>query len=481
MWFFKQKKPTQKHKPNPHTGQKASFFGQESSRLFTGWETSSHSIDYYLKEDLLKLRARSRRLVRINPYGKRFLDVIRSNVIGPTGVQVNAQRTMSNGRPDRRSNEAVEKAFKDWSENHCDFLGKASFCDLQNMAAACAAQDGEFIFELVQAGKYNFQLKAIDAELLDIDKHEVTNNGQIRMGVEYNNAGKMVKYHFKEKNHNGDYGRNRSYTINADRIIHGFIPLYPDQSRGIPWMHAALEPAKHLEKYQEGAIVNARASANTFNVLQSKGDEQYEGDEQNGDAGTYDNIQAGSTIDIGNREMVNVDPDYPHQMYDSFVKTNLRSIASGFGVSYHALSNDLENVNYSSIRAGVLEDRELFKSIQNWLVRCLIKPVFEQWVDMAYMSGQIVLPGGQPVSGTMESYYAATYQPRRWAWVDPQKDMASNQIYIQERLKSRSQIMREQGDDPEAVWPEIAKEEELMRALGIQPIQPKEADPVNEG
>jgi capsid protein len=65
---------------------------------------------------------------------------------------------------------------------------------------------------------------------------------------------------------------------------------------------------------------------------------------------------------------------------------------------------------------------------------------------------------------------AAHYQPRRWAWVDPQKDGAANKLAIDERLKSRSQVMREMGDDPESTWMEIQREEQLLEKLGIQPI-----------
>lgn len=477
MWPFKKKEnKTRKYGPNPHIGQRsAGFFSGDTDRLLSGWETTSYSIDNYLKTELTQLRARSRRMVRMNPYGKRFIEIMKSNVVGPNGIQVNAQKAKANGKPDRRSNEAVEAAWLDWSQYHCDYYGKASFIELLNMAVACGGQDGEFIFELVQGGKYSLQLKAIDAELLDIQKHEPgRNGGEIRMGVEYDRRGRIIRYHFREKSHQGDYRSGRSYTIAAERIIHGFIPLYPDQSRGIPWMHAGLEIGKHLEKYQEGAIVNARASANTFTAVKTEAGEEYYGDEEGDEDGTtFDNIEPGSIIDIGNRELQSVDPAYPHQMYDAFVKANLRSMASGFNISYHSLSNDLEGVNYSSIRAGVLEDRELFKMVQNWLIRVFVKPVFEEWVGMAYMSQQITLPGGQPVSGEVNSYKKASFQARRWAWVDPQKDMASNKIYIDERLKSRTQIMREQGDDPDSVWPEIAREEEIMKSLGIAPISEK--------
>jgi len=468
-----------KNTPASHIMQKSGFFSSITPRVLSGWESSSHSIDYYLKQDLVNLRARSRALVRKNPYGNRFIDVIKSNIVGPEGVAVSAQKSNSAGKPDKRSNDAVERAWKDWCNFNCDVNKRASFVEFQQMAISCAATDGEFIFEKRYTGKYGFQLKSIDAELLDTDKHTVVKGGEIRLGIEYNNSGDIVRYWFREKNHNGDYSSGRSYSIKASNIIHCFVPKFPDQSRGIPWTHAALEATKHLEKYQEGAIVNARASANTFAVLSSKGSDQYTGSEE-GTAGTLENVDAGEILDIGDRELQSHNPSYPHQMFDAFIKTNLRSIASGLGISYHSLSNDLEGVNYSSIRAGVLEDRELFKFYQNWLIRSFVRPVFNEWLGMAYISGQILLNGGSPISEPLEKYKVASFQARRWGWVDPLKDMKANQMFRDERLKSRTQIMREQGDDPESVWAEIAKEQEIMQSMGINKTEEKPKEGVTD-
>ena len=75
-----------------------------------------------------------------------------------------------------------------------------------------------------------------------------------------------------------------------------------------------------------------------------------------------------------------------------------------------------------------------------------------------------------PLSRNIDDYRSAHFQARRWAWVDPQKDGAANKLAIDERLKSRSQIMREAGDDPESTWLEIQREEQLLAKMGIQPI-----------
>jgi lambda family phage portal protein len=470
--------------PNPHRNPRvrSGFFSTEVNRLLHGWDTSSNSIDYYLRGELTGLRARSRKMVRANPYGKRFIAMIKSNVVGPNGVTIQAQTTRFRQNEglvlDTRANEAIEAAFLDWALYHCDYTGKSTWIDLQNMAISCAAQDGEFLFRKMYAGKYGYQLKCIDPELLDIQKNEKTKNGEIRLGVEYNAAGRAINYWFRELN-SGLYNSGKSIAVPAGQIIHGFISEWPDQSRGAPWMHASLERGKHLEKYEEAAIVKARSTAATFGVMTSNGGEDsYAGDEDAGDGVTLDQYEAGTIKDIGDRTFQNVDSSYPHQMYAAFVKSQLQGIASGLGISYHSLANDLEGVNYSSIRAGVLEDREVFKGLQNWFIRSLVRPVYDDWLVFA-LTKQAIKIGTVPLSRDVNDYRGAHYQGRRWAWVDPQKDGAANKLAIDERLKSRSQIMRDAGDDPESTWLEIQREEQLLEKLGIQPIV-KEQQPVED-
>ena len=500
MWPFKKKKieevvrdgPRYWPNPhrNPHRGRRSGLFSGDINRLLSGWTTYSNSIDWYLRQDLRSARARSRELVRRNPYGKRFITAMRENIVGPEGVKIQSRVCKLNGELDDKACDAVEKAFMDWGRKHCDWTGKLSFLEIQKMALSCAAQDGEFIFEIKmgdQAGKYGLQLRAIDPELVDIEKNEPVNGGgEIRLGVEYDSEGRVVRYHFRELPKRtgssfGDYHTGKEYSVPANRILHGYINEWPDQSRGIPWMTATLEKLKHLDKYDESAIVAARAGADTHMVISNSpdGDGAYTGDEDAGEGDFYEQRAPGEIMNIGNRTMNAYDPSYPHQLYADFVKSTLRSIASGVGVSYHSISNDLEGVNYSSIRAGVLEDREIFKGLQNWFVDSFVRPVFEMWVTYAWMNGQIMIDGR--VSRRQPSdYQKASYQPRRWAWVDPQKDATANQIFLDNRLKSRSQLIREQGDDPETVWQEIAKDDAKMAALGITPVAPMTNEVTND-
>ena len=57
-------------------------------------------------------------------------------------------------------------------------------------------------------------------------------------------------------------------------------------------------------------------------------------------AGHFSELPAGT-------DFVGFNPDYPHANFEPFMRGHLRSIAMGLGVSYHGLTGDLSQVNFS--------------------------------------------------------------------------------------------------------------------------------------
>src|SRR5262245_12012459 len=113
------------------------------------------------------------------------------------------------------------------------------------------------------------------------------------------------------------------------------------------------------------------------------------------------------------------DPQHPTQGFPFFVKACLRGIASGFGVSSNTLANDLEGVNLSTIRAGVLVEREECKAIQGWFIEQFCEPVFEAWLAWQ-LCVTLALP--LPIA-KLDKFNDPDWKPRRWPWVDPLKDV----------------------------------------------------------
>lgn len=101
------------------------------------------------------------------------------------------------------------------------------------------------------------------------------------------------------------------------------------------------------------------------------------------------------------------------------------------------------------------------------MIETLCEPVFELWLKHQLLAGSIQI-AGQPLPAAKRDKFAAhLWQPRRWGWVDPDKDSKSAERQKNNLLTSPSQIIREQGADPDTVWRNFAQDIASMRAAGI--------------
>jgi lambda family phage portal protein len=235
-------------------------------------------------------------------------------------------------------------------------------------------------------------------------------------------------------------------------------------------MSTGIERMKMIDGYEQAAIVAARAGAAKMGFFSSKSEDPYTGETAGADdySPTITEAAAGTFEDIGDREFQAYDPKYPHEQYASFMTQNLQAVSTGWGISHASLSNNLSGVNYSSIRAGVMDDRELFKIIQNWFIRTFISRVYKNWLTMAVMRGEIKINGTIPLSRPIEDYMGVKYQPKRWAWVDPLKDMQANNLAVELGVRSPLDVIKEEGRDPEKVLAGYKKYIDLVKSFGLE-------------
>jgi capsid protein len=132
------------------------------------------------------------------------------------------------------------------------------------------------------------------------------------------------------------------------------------------------------------------------------------------------------------------------------------------GVGYNTLADDLEGVNYSSIRAAMLVERDEWRTLQGRVISQILQPLYCEWLTFATLSGQLILD-----SRPMSAFYEVTFVPRGWQWVDPLKDVNASVAEIDNGLNSRARVCAEQGDDFEEIAEELAEEQEIIEELGL--------------
>lgn len=459
------------------------FEGASADRTKSDWGTTVTSADAELRNDLGALRSRCRELERDNDYFTRFLTLLDNNIIGSEGVALHMHITDANGELDTGACDIIEKAWNKWSDqNICTITGLYSFDDSCRLSLRSAARDGSMLCQKIigkEAGNsFGFALKLMEGDHLDRFYSGYAPNGnEVRLGVEYDKDSvgqkrKPVAYWITPR-HPGDFiGYSGNYTrrrVPADEIIHLFRPTRLEQSEGVPWASAAMSGLNMLGKYQETALIAARAGACQSGYIQGADGEEYKGDGVEKDGQQVDDMEPGrvSVLPAG-KTFVAHDPKHPTTSYAEYVRAVLRGIASGLGISYNTLANDLENVNYSSIRAGLLDERDQYRTIQRWFINAFIQPIFDAWLPYAFLSGEIKLPFAK-----FDKYNVPTWKARSWDWVDPKKDQEANILAINNYLDSPQNIIAKRGMEADKILDEIAEWNKMIADRELPPVVPQ--------
>lgn len=453
-------------RPTPAKGER-SFSASSSSRLNADWIISPLSADAAMRGKLSAIRSRSHDLERNNEWARGFFRVLENNVVGETGIALQMRvKDAATGNMDEIANDRIETAWRQWSR-----VGKCTVCkrhtrrDLEKLIVRAIARDGEVLIRKKRT-RDGLRLQIIEADLLDESATFMTANGnEVRMGVEIDADRAPVAYYILGRHPNdADFrsGINQRVRIPAEDCRHLFVSERPDQTRGLPWLIASIQALKMLDGYAEAELVAARTGAAKMGFFQKKTVEGWDG-EIDGDGnltmdaspGTIEELPAGVEF----KEWSN---DHPNAGYGEFVKSRLRGIATSLGISYNTLASDLEGVNYSSIRAGLLEERETWKALQRFVIEHFSEPVFEEWMALELLSGRLGLPFEK-----MWKFNVPEFQGRRWAWVDPKKDMEANILGIRSGQTSLRKVVAESGGDIYDVLSSQKADNELAASLGV--------------
>ena len=488
-WKFWQKKKTDSnHRSRPQRGQRY-YSAATTTDVTHSWTTSALSADAIIYRSLRVLRGRSREQYANNDYAKRFIGMCKSHVVGSEGFQFQARTQMRGGKLDKKANLALEAGWKAWSKpKHCDSAGRSSLAELSRLWIATVAVDGEVFVRRrlgAQYGKYQYALQFIDAERFDPTYCEVLSNGnRILHSIEYNDDDRPVAYYASDAPTApwGSFRANRKVTrIPADEIWHGFIVERVGQKRGIPWLATPLQRMQMLDGYEEAAVIAARAGATKAMFYRQDED----ADPELAGLATLKDEATGELIEELTPGMASIlppgvypeayDPTYPHELYADFVKTSLRGIASGLGVSYHKLAGDLSDVNFSAGRLGEAEDQELWKTLQNWCVSSWLDLMYDDWLDWQLKIATLRVTGGNgnaPLNpARYEDYLKVSFQGRRWEGIQPLVEANANTVNLKNLLTSPQRLLSEKGIDPEELIEEWVQWNDRIAAAGLQMVE----------
>lgn len=402
------------------------------------------------------LARRARHLVANNPLAASAAEAWVSALVA-TGIKPqsahgdDAIRATQNGR------------FEAWTDE-ADADGVTDFYGLQAIMVRRMVIDGEAFGLLVNTAD-GLKIRLIDAEQVDPAKTlEMPDGTRIIQGVEFDPSGKRVAYHIFPERPGIAFG---SYALTARRIpaedvIHLFKVETPGQVRGISWFAPVMLRIADLDSWRDAQLVRQKVAAMLAGFIVSP---DGTGDPMDGNADGAGNLVGG--LEPGTLKFLDPGQDIrfstpagigPEVM--TFAKMTEREIAVGLGLPASILSGDLSDVNYSSIRAGLVEWRRRIEAIQHGTIAFqMLRPVWSRWSMIEVLTGRI--------QTTVEAARGATWITPKQQWVDPAKDVQAELDAINGGLMSRREAVTSRGVDIERLDAEIAADNERAGRLNL--------------
>ncbi|QBQ11073.1 phage portal protein [Pseudomonas sp. SXM-1] len=457
---------------------KASYEGAGEGRRSASWEASDNGINSINTPALRNLRARSRAAVRNDPYAFDVIDKRVSNLIG-TGI------TPRPTTDDAALRKVKQQLWDDWvDEADADEL--TDFYGMQALVARTVETAGECFVRLrprsLDEGlAVPLQLQTLAPEFVPHDKFETTKNGNIiRAGIEFNPAGKRVAY-WMYRSHPRDSsslnsGYNQLVRVPASQVLHIFEPVEPGQLRGVPRLATVLKRLRSLDNYDD-AVLFRQEVANLFAGFISRPPPdagQTPRDPVTGQLLVTDRdgftpmvaLEPGTMQELAPGEEVEFSkPPDAGNNYPDFMRQQLMAAAAGSGTPYEILTGDMREVNDRALRVVLNEFRRRLEQLQFGVyVHQLCRPVRAAWMDMAVLSGALVL---EDYAQRRREYLRTRWVPQGWAYIQPVQDVQARRMEVQAGFASRSEMVLRTGYDAETVDAENAADLARATDLGL--------------
>jgi len=399
-----------------------------------------------------RLRARARWLSGNNPIMDNIDNAIINNVIG-NGI------TMQSITGKTKFDGDVEERFKAWSSNPklCDSAGLLTFSTIQRMTLKARMVDGE-IFIYKRVTKEGLKLQMIEADALDAGRQDG--------GIETDNTGRPIKYHFLDAN-------NNKFSIKGDYIINYFLAERATQRRGLSEYKQAIVDIKNFSAFQTASIQGARARANiAYSVENSQTSGSPYGVDVDDSSGKDERIQSINGVSVlymrQGEKVSKLDPDSVATDYVQFSESTIRLMATARKISYELTFRDYSKVNFASSRASLLQDFKRFDFEQTHLVDYILNDVYRTWLETEILLGRIKANGFEK-------------DPFKWVkpkWIMPKRDLVDPlkeitaiekkirnnltcETDVANSLTCETDVANSMGEDYEEILKKKAKEIEL--------------------
>ncbi len=432
-----------------------SYSNVVSSPLFAGAELHDNEKS---EQALLKEITASHHLLRNNPLLRVGASRFRSSCIGG-GAKPVFDPTLFNTD--------FIKSFKEWTL-YCDFDGNTNFAGSQALAVITMIIDGSaFIVRRRTLDLVPMQLQVVSPLCLASGLERAGRGSYIRGGIMYAKNGKVKKYAFyKLPRDHPEFDEESVNWLPASDVHHLRDVIHAGQSGAQPWISAGADFAKQYKDNQTVEIKSRmkRIGQQVFALKEGEISQTPGAPNPNKKSEKLIHHAGGITFLSGVKDIKTASPAEIAGNYQEHNNQILRMIAGLLGITYEQLTGDLTQVNYSSIRAGMINHRRFIGQLRDIVLEPAFNRVLSWFIEAYHLKTAAELPG------YFENPY--TYLDPVWIWpeweeIDPLKAAKALVLEVDNHIKSLEEVANGRGKTLDQQLDSVQRSQEAMEKRGI--------------
>jgi lambda family phage portal protein len=428
------------------------YDGAQQGRRTSSFRRDLGSANAEISNALPILRARSRELTRNTFIGERVLSILSTHIVSPDlTIRITG-----------RSATATKNAQALWNEwmQSCDIEGETGLTGLLEVAIRSSLEGGDSIIRMIDRPLNNdrpvpLALFVGEGDLIDHTRDAAlqlaNQNGRARLGVQLGDFDERLGYWLfatPPGEPTTTLTQPTSALVPRGDVCHLFRRKRAGQVRGVPVFAPVLMASRDYGDLMDALIVKSRLEASIGLIV--KGGRPIGNLAQAADAAGNQNriesLRPGMVNYLNEGEDVTAFAPAGNTAFEPVSRACLLGIAAGAGLTYHQLTGDLTQANYSSLRAGLIEFRREIASWQwNTLVPQTLARIVDRFIARALLAGRL--------RGSRADYRVEYVMPANEP-VDPKKDLEADILAVRAGRMSPQDFIGAWGRD----WREVVDE-----------------------
>jgi lambda family phage portal protein len=449
---------------------RSAFRSADDERVRSGkFSGGDMSIDADLNQTLEESQLRCLELYKRNPIAHAAVESRVANEIG-TGIRFQS-RVSVNERFDIKQedadafNSAMDDVMRRWSVR-VDVKGVNSLAACERIVDRTFANYGEaFVVLRNDPTKEPIPLVWDIIDPLRVrTPTKYLMDPMVRLGIRYDGFGRIVGYYIHRDLDNDLHvkaGEEFEYIPAVDktglvRVCHIFEQMFPQQTRGFPWLLAAAPAMQDLDDWREAEIISKQIQSCFSTFIRSPGTASPLQMAQGRAAKTQANgqrieeirpgmvhyLRDGEEVEFGN-------PTQGAAVLAPFVDHMLRTIAAASNQPYEVLSKNFTNVTFASGRLALLDGRMGYLERRQPICEKLLSPTYELAVFQTYtLTDELDGLVDQSLFATRRHIYMrhGLLAPG-WQFINPKDEVEAHALGRDTKQETLAESLHERGID----------------------------------